>query len=433
MNIPQGWNICAVDELKSHERYACVAGPFGSNISSKYFINEGIPVIRGVNLTDDLTRFIPNNFVFVSEAKAESLKAQKVKGGDLVFTCWGTLGQVGLIPENGPYSVYIISNKQLKLRINKKICDEYFLFYYFASAHMVQYIRNIAIGAAVPGINLGILKALKVILPPLSTQKKIAAILSVYDDLIENNKRRIALLEKMAEEIYREWFVRFRFPGHEKVKFIKGVPEGWGASNLGGIADLIMGQSPKSEFYNQTGDGLPFNQGVGTYGNRFPKKITFCSTNGRKAKKGDILFSVRAPVGRLNIADCDMIIGRGLAAIRHKNTLNSYLYYLLKVAFSNEDIIGNGAIFNSVGKDELKSFKIFEPEKNIVTKYNEIAKEIDQQIYLLINSLENLTKTRDLLLPRLISGKLSVENLDIQYPPSMLTEEETPTQEPAYG
>ena len=193
-------------------------------------------------------------------------------------------------------------------------------------------------------------------MPPLDAQKKIAAILSAYDELIENNQRRIALLEKMAEEIYREWFVRFvrlRFPGHGNVRKIKGVPEGWRASCLGNIAKFTMGQSPSSVFYNEVGDGLPFHQGVGTYGDRFPRTITYCSEDGRRAQKGDILFSVRAPVGRLNIADQEMIIGRGLAAVRHKKVHNSYLYYLLKTAFANEDIIGNGSIFNSVVKDEL--------------------------------------------------------------------------------
>lgn len=254
---------------------------------------------------------------------------------------------------------------------------------------------------------------------PYTTQRKIAAILTAYDDLIEVNKRRIALLEKMAEELYREWFVRLRFPGYQDTRFVKGVPEGWGETQLGAITRVIMGQSPKSEFYNEVGEGLPFHQGVGTYGDRFPNTSTYCSVDGRRAFKGDILFSVRAPVGRLNIADCDMIIGRGLAAIRHKGGQNSYLYYLLKTVFANEDIIGNGAIFNSVGKDELARFEVHGHPESLVKQFEDMAKPIDQQVERLIRSTEVLTKTRDLLLPRLISGKLSVEDLDIQFPPSM--------------
>lgn len=225
--VPKGWQVLTVNEIKANEPYSCVAGPFGSNISSKYFVDDGVPVIRGGNLTVDSTQFVPRDFVFVSEDKAKSFKAQHVKAGDLVFTCWGTLGQVGLIPNNSPYPEYIISNKQLKLRPNKEISDERFLYYYFATPQMVQYIRDISIGAAVPGINLGLLKAIKIVLPPLPIQKKIVAIVSAYDDLIENNDRRIALLEKMAEEIYREWFVRLRFPGFDRATFHKGIPEGW--------------------------------------------------------------------------------------------------------------------------------------------------------------------------------------------------------------
>jgi len=191
---------------------------------------------------------------------------------------------------------------------------------------------------------------------------------------------------------------------------------------FGEIANFTMGQSPPSESYNESGDGLPFHQGVGTYGRRFPQNVTYCTTKGRKAQKGDILFSVRAPVGRLNIADCEMIIGRGLAAVRHKNGNNSYLFYLLKVIFAREDIIGNGSIFNSVGKDELAKFPILQPDDELVTQFQRIAFGIDQQIGFLSRSVENLRKTRDMLLPRLISGKLSVENVDIQFPPGMAEE-----------
>src|SRR5436853_247521 len=119
--VPTGWKLLTVDEIKSNEPSSCVAGPFGSNISSKYFVSSGVPVIRGNNLRDDLTPFVPEGFAFVSGEQSKNYKAQHVKPGDLVFTCWGTLGQVGLIPEDGPYKEYIISNKQLKLRPDKEI------------------------------------------------------------------------------------------------------------------------------------------------------------------------------------------------------------------------------------------------------------------------------------------------------------------------
>ncbi len=280
-------------------------------------------------------------------------------------------------------------------------------------------IQSISRGTTQDNMSLEKLLSIEFPAPRLGLQKKIAAVLSSYDDLIEVNKRRIALLEKMAEELYREWFVRMRFPGHQHTHFVKGVPEGWEETEFGKIATFTMGQSPKSEFYNVVGEGLPFHQGVGTYGNRFPNTVTYCSVSGRQAHKGDILFSVRAPVGRLNIADQKMIIGRGLAAIHHRDGKNSYFYYLLKTIFANEDIIGNGAIFNSVGKGELSRLAIFRHPKNLIDDFEKNVRQIDDEIENLIRANSILTQTRDLLLPRLISGKLSVENLDIQFPPGM--------------
>ncbi|RYZ89094.1 MAG: restriction endonuclease subunit S [Moraxellaceae bacterium] len=164
--VPKGWEIKTVDSIKSPEKYSCVAGPFGSNISSKYFVEEGVPVIRGGNLTIGQEQFIAKDFVYISNDKASTFPGQHVKANDLVFTCWGTLGQVGLIPVDGPYEEYIISNKQLKLRPDPDQCNSKFLYYYFSMPQMVRYINDIAIGSAVPGINLGLLKRIKLILPP---------------------------------------------------------------------------------------------------------------------------------------------------------------------------------------------------------------------------------------------------------------------------
>jgi type I restriction enzyme S subunit len=305
--------------------------------------------------------------------------------------------------------------------------DNDYLYYVLSTQEVRQAIALMAHGAAnQANVSPKDIEKLKLNVLPRAEQVKIGQLLSAYDHLIENNKRRIELLEKLAEEIYREWFVRLRFPGYQKINFVKARPATWVPTRLGEIAILIMGQSPPSATYNQLGHGLPFHQGVGTYEDRFPKKVVFCTANGRRARKGDVLFSVRAPVGRLNIADSEMVIGRGLAAIRHKQGHNSYLYYLLKVVFADEDIIGNGSIFNSVGKDELARFEILQPDEQLIKSFETQAARIDEQIAILTQSVECLIKARDLLLPRLISGKLSVENLDIQFPPGMMEELDHP-------
>ena len=338
----------------------------------------------------------------------------KVKAPGVVTGRNGTIGEVFYIKQD-----FWPLNTSLYVQ-DFKGNDKRFISYFLKTLHLES--QNV--GGAVPGVNRNHLHKLKLRCPPLPIQKKIAAILSAYDDLIENNNRRIALLEQMAEEIYREWFVRMRFPGYEQATFHQGVPEGWEVVKLGDVINIVMGQSPKSEFYNNRGDGLPFSQGVGTYGVRYPKHEVYCSVVGRIAQKGDILFSVRAPVGRLNIADCKMIIGRGLAAMNHKKGYNSYLFYMLRNHFTNEDMIGNGAIFNSVSKKELISTKILYPKDHLIRRCNNIVQKIDLKIANLYSSLKILKQTRDRLLSRLISGKLSVEQLDIQFPPSMEEMEE---------
>lgn len=246
-------------------------------------------------------------------------------------------------------------------------------------------------------------------LPPLETQKKIASILSGYDDLIENNLKRIKILEEMAQQTYEEWFVRMRFPGYESatINSETGLPEGWEKVQLKDCCDLVMGQSPKSEFYNDEKLGLPFHQGVKDYGFRFPINTSWSTAGNKKAKPNSILFSVRAPVGRLNVAAEEIILGRGLAAINHKKGLNSFVFYQLRKIFFEDNLIGGGAIFASVTKSDVERIEFIYNEE-LANKFNDFASKIDQQILNLTNQNQRLREARDILLPRLMMGMVEV-------------------------
>ena len=252
---------------------------------------------------------------------------------------------------------------------------------------------------------------------PLQTQHKIAAILSAYDDLIENNTRRIKILEDMAQTLYQEWFVHYRFPGHENVPMVESelgpIPQGWEIKQLSEMCNILMGLSPKSEFYNQTGDGLPFHQGVTDFGQRFPTDRVYCTVQKRIAEAGDILFSVRAPVGRINVANKKIVIGRGLSAIRSKSENQVFILQQLKDKFQEEDTMGSGTIFNAITKADLLGIQLLEPAKPIVAKFQEAAEPISSELLNLTLKNANLRQTRDLLLPKLISGEIDVSDLDI--------------------
>ena len=224
-------NFAAVPlaDLASPKQYAFVGGPFGSKLTSADYVAEGIPVIRGANLSAG--RFLnERDFVFVSEQKMrEDLFGNLAHPGDIVFTQRGTLGQVSIIPENARFDAYVISQSQMKLSVDFSKADVRFLYYWFSSSQTVEKIISQNSSSGVPHINLTVLRNFKVPVPPLREQHRIAGILSAYDDLIENNRRRIALLEQASRMLYREWFVHFRFPGHEHIKIIDGLPEGWEA------------------------------------------------------------------------------------------------------------------------------------------------------------------------------------------------------------
>ncbi len=385
------------------------------------YVEHGIPFVMATDLKNG--RVDLDGCFKIPENIANGLRKGFAKTGDVLLSHKATLGRVAKVGEI-KHDFIVLTPQTTYYRILKpKVLHPDYLVQYFRSQYF-QDIFSLWGGSGSTRAYLGITaqKKLPIVFPPIAAQRKIAAILTAYDDLIENNRQRIALLEKMAEEIYREWFVRLRFPGHEHTPVHKGVPEGWEVGRLADVASMVFGQSPPSEHYNETGDGLPFHQGVGSYGDRFPEHNTYCSVDGRTAKAGSILFSVRAPVGRLNITDRKVILGRGLAGLNERRGRNSYLWQLLKSNFSREDLIGNGAIFASVSKKELERFPIFRPAEELIDQFQKLAMPIDQQIDGLHRSNGLLTNTRDLLLNRLISGKLRVDNLDIQFPPSMQDE-----------
>jgi type I restriction enzyme S subunit len=174
-----------------------------------------------------------------------------------------------------------------------------------------------------------------------------------------------------------------------------------------------MGQSPPSSAYNTTGDGLPFHQGVGTFGEHFPVLTKYSQVGDRIAEPGDVLLSVRAPVGRINVADCKLILGRGLCGVRGDEAPTLFLLYALKHVFQEEDSMGGGSIFNAVTKKDVEGIPILWPGRELVQAFADRAGDTNALIANLTGANSVLRDSRELLLPRLISGELDVANLDI--------------------
>lgn len=337
----------------------------------------------------------------------ETHKRTMLEVDDILLTNSGTIGRMAFVTDREATTKTTFQKSVAIIKPDKqKVLPRYL---YYQLQNCVPQFINSSNGSAQKNLLLSTMRTFQIeIEENREKQEKIANTLSAYDDLIENNQKQIKLLEEAAQRLYKEWFVDLRFPGHENTKIVDGVPEGWNEKTLSQVANVIMGQSPKSEFYNSEKKGLPFHQGVGSYGVRFVVDDIYSTSYTRIAEPNSILFSVRAPVGRLNITKNKVVIGRGLAAINQTDGCQSYLYYLLKNKFFKDNIVGNGSIFASVSKDELLNQKFLIPERNLMMQFEKIVSQMDKQIENLDSKNKKLIEARDRLLPKLMSGEVEV-------------------------
>lgn len=349
----------------------------------------------------------------------------------------GLLGSSAFIPESGKY----LHNQRLGLvRVKRDAADKTFLYYLFNADYVRQQIRNSSSGAKVRHTSPERIYRVKVLAPSKRCQQKIAAILSAYDDLIENNKRRIVLLEKMAEEIYCEWFVRLRFPGHEKVKLVKGVPEDWQLSTLGAICSIKGGKRlPKGHSLVDQKTDHPYIKSRDIKGGaikgtelQFVEDSTFEKINRYIVNQGNICITIVANIGDVGTVpaflDGACLTENAVKLTNLKQGISSmFLACTLSMRHYKEymELLAAGAAQSKLGLYKIKSIKLWIPPRELMDIFDAQIGPLRKQVQLLEESNKSLQTSRDLLLPRLISGKLSVENLDIQFPPSMAEEAET--------
>ena len=368
-----------------------MSGPFGSNISAKYFVDAGIPVIRGNNLTKGKAKFVDDGFAYLTETKAAEFRNCMAVTDDIVFTAAGSIGQVGIIPPEARYERYVISNKQLRVRLDRSRVNPNFVFAWLSSPQMVRYLESMNTGGAVPLLNLGIIRRVPVPLPPLETQNKVAELLSAYDDLIENNRWRIALLEEAARLLYREWFVHFRFPGHERCKIIDGIPEGWKSRTVGQIAELRYGKALKQE--NRVNGAFPVYGSSGIVGYHHAALVEGPGLIvGRKGNVGSIYWTPASfwPIDTVYYIP--------------KEHIDFWLYLSLPSAgFQNTD-----AGVPGLNREFAYSRKLPSPPARLRRLFNEIAEPMFLQRTTLEDYNQKLARARDLLLPRLMNGEIAV-------------------------
>lgn len=292
--------------------------------------------------------------------------------------------------------------------INTDKVDPKFLFYSICKRDFA----SMNVGSAVPSMTVNILNDIQISYPKnIEDQRRIASILSSLDRKIELNNKINADLEEMAQAIFKNWFVDFE--PFKDGKFVDSelgmIPEEWKVGRLDDIAEITMGQSPAGNSLNENREGMIFYQGSSDFGFRFPSIRVFTTEPKRLAVANSVLFSVRAPVGDINVAKEECCIGRGVASIKSKYGHDSYLFYTMKSLHKLFDSFdGEGTVFGSINKKTLSAIQILLPSDGIVEQFNNIASSFDNRIRSLSDENSHLSLLRDTLLPRLMSGELEI-------------------------
>lgn len=419
-------SIYSVDKLGRHAEIQP-----GFAFKSERFTDDpsDVALVKGENVQQGFIDW--NASKYWPAGDAGTLRNFELRVGDVVLAMdrpWVTAGlKWAYIKKDDPRSLLV--QRVARLRAKKGL-DQNYLRCLVSSDYFSNYLQPIVTGVNVPHISGKQIGDFKIPLPSYPIQQKIAAIISTYDELIDNNQRRIALLEKMAEEIYREWFVRMRFPGHEKVKKVKGVPEGWKLVKLEHAFKFTGGGTPTKEV-NRYWDGGDVNWFTpsditganGIFLEQSGEQCTEEGLNNSSAKifpAYSVMLTSRATIGAVGINLTPACTNQGfITCIPNAQYPLPYLYHWIKLAKPHFELLSGGATFAELTKGTFKRLEILTPPEFIITEFMWIESPLFNSIENYLRANRKLIETRDMLLPRLISGKLSVEHLDIQFPPGM--------------
>lgn len=373
--------------------------------------NKGIPFVTISNIKDNSFDF--TNCMHVPQSYYDNLLAKrKPQKGDILYSVVGSFGIPVLIKENVKFT---FQRHISILRPNPHIVEPAYMYYSMLSKAFFLQADAAAIGAAQRTISLSSLQNLTINLPDLPTQRRIASILSAYDDLIENNRRQIKLLEEAAQRLYREWFVELRFPGHEGVKVVDGVPEGWMKGTVDNIVKLLSGYPFKSSEYVSSGkyrlitiknvkDG-EFSPDNVDYIDQLPDKVpSHCILT-----EGDILLSLTGNIGRVCIVNgYNYLLNQRVAKLQTLHPAYAYCMFRSKEMLNKMTALSNGVAQQNLSPIRAEKIRILIPSSNLLSQFKNIVEPIISQIILLNNQITFACEARDRLLPELMDGEMEV-------------------------
>ena len=395
--MPQGWDHKRIGDIckTNQQTYA---------LSEKWsFVNY----LDTGNITEN--RIDEIQHIIIGQDPLPSRARRKVAVDDIIYsTVRPNQRHYGIVKEVMPNM--LVSTGFTVISVDKAVADSDFVYYYLMQYDVVNGLH--AIGeqsvSAYPSIKPSDIEGLELLLPPLSEQIEIGRTLRALDDKIANNAKINHHLEQMAQAIFKSWFVDFE-------PFGGIMPDDWREGTLAEIATVTMGQSPDGSSYNENGAGAVFYQGRTDFGPRFPTRRLFTTQPKRMAAESDVLMSVRAPVGDLNVATESCCLGRGLAGIQSKSGNQSFILYTMFALKEKLDMFnGEGTVFGSINKNDMAALSVIIPSDGVIHQFESLINPMDATIRNNFDENCHLQAIRDALLPRLMSGELSVADIDVK-------------------
>lgn len=384
------------------------AGPFGSNLKKECFQESGFPIVDGANLkgfklTDNITKF-------VTEEKARSLHRSIAKRNDVVVTISGTLGQIAYIPMDSAYEEYLCSQRQFRVTFDTDRVYVPYLVFMFHTYEGQNKILSFANQVGVPALAqpLKNFRQIKVDLPDMDTQKKIANIIEVINGKIENNEAINRNLQEQAQAYFDELF---------------DTNEGLDGT-LSDVGTIVAGGTPskaRPEYYKENGiawitpKDLSVDRSVFIYhGENDISDLGYSKSSATKMPEGTVLFSSRAPIGYIAIAGNEVTTNQGFkSVVPNEDVGTAYIYFLLKKLLPVIESMASGSTFKEISGSAMKMVPISIPDKDSLKDFNAFCMPLFEEIKRLELEAKRLSSLRDALLPKLMSGELDVSDIDI--------------------
>ena len=390
------------------------------------YVLDGIPFLRSQDV--EPFRLNMDSVKFISEVFHKKLNKSSLHPGDVVVVRTGYPGTACVIPTSLP----VANCANLVIVKPSDRLNSFFLACLFNSTWGRKSVSGSLVGVAQQHFNVTVAKEMIIPLPPRKVQDKIATILSAYDDLIENNLRRIKILEEMAQTLYREWYVKLRFPGHQKVKIVDSplgkIPEGWETKTIGDVCTVIPGYAFKSSDWQKSGVPVVKIKNINSDNTINTDETDCVSEDLLKStmekfflKDGDILIAMTGAtagkIGKLRSRQ-RMLLNQRVAKIEPHNPYNAFVWCTIWTEECQARFfrLADGAAQPNMSGHQIEGFPILLPMKALCQDFSEMVNPFLLEIDNLIHRNRNLRQTRDLLLPKLISGELDISELDITIP-----------------